>query len=280
MKISLFLNKDLESNIALNCLLPTLRQHQFNIYLSEKVGKELSIAPLQHLAFLEREFPNKYLFPQLEQAPTDGFLSFNQINEKLGIFITTTDTLEASLDDISAFQPDLFVSIRFGKIFKGKVLSVPPLGIVNLHSAILPHYKGVLGTFRSILNGDKKIGSTLHYITDSGIDTGKIIHISEQNISPDKSVLWHIINLYPQACAQLGELIHQLNTQKEIQSTRQQGSGNYYTFPTQEDFDRLKDSKIELYNLDEYTDIITACYKVDRKWVEEVIKASGHLRLR
>ena len=157
--MSLFLNKDLESNIALNCLLPTLRQHQFNIYLSEKVGKESSIAPLQHLAFLEREFPNKNLFPQLEHTPTNGFLSFNQISKKLGVSITIVDTVEASLDDISAFQPDLFVSIRFGKIFKGKILSVPPLGIVNLHSAILPHYKGVLGTFRAILNGDKKIGS-------------------------------------------------------------------------------------------------------------------------
>lgn len=280
MKISLFLNKDLESNIALNCLLPTLRQHQFNIYLSEKVGKESSIAPLQHLAFLEREFPNKHLFPHLELTSSNGFLSFNQINKKYGASLAVVKSLNTSLEEITAFKPDLFISVRFGKIFKDELISIPPLGIINLHSAILPHYKGVLGTFRSILNGDKKIGSTLHYITDSGIDTGKIIHISEQNISPDKSVLWHIINLYPQACAQLGELIHQLNTQKEIQSTRQQGSGNYYTFPTQKDFDRLKDSKIELYNLDEYTDIITACYKVDRKWVEEVIKASGHLRLR
>ncbi len=279
MKIAVFLNKDLESNIALNYLLPALCQHEFNIFLSEKVGNESTITPLRQLAFLEREFPKKYLFPQLEQAPTNGFLSFNQISKKYGASLKVIYSLNISLNEISAFEPDLFISVRFGKIFKGELISIPPLGIINLHSAILPHYKGVLGTFRAILNGDKKIGSTLHYISDSGIDTGKIIHITKQNTSTGKSVLWHIVNLYPQACAKMGELIHQLDTQEEIQSTHQQGSGNYYTFPTQEDFDRLKDSNVELYNLDEYTDMITAYYKVDRKWVEEAIKASGQLRM-
>ncbi|MEQ9414433.1 MAG: formyltransferase family protein, partial [Cyclobacteriaceae bacterium] len=155
MKISLFLNKDLESNIALNCLLPTLIHHEFNIYLSEKVGKESAINPLQQLAFLEREFPNKYLFPQLENTPTNGLLSFDQIGKKYGVSITLIETLGSSLGDISAFKPDLFISIRFGKLFKGKIISTPPLGIINLHSAILPNYKGVLGTFRAILNGDQ-----------------------------------------------------------------------------------------------------------------------------
>ena len=44
MKIAVFLNKDIESNIALNCLLSALRQHEFSIYMSEKVGKESCVS--------------------------------------------------------------------------------------------------------------------------------------------------------------------------------------------------------------------------------------------
>ncbi|MFZ1808319.1 MAG: formyl transferase [Cyclobacteriaceae bacterium] len=277
MRISLFLNNDLESNIALNCLLPTLSNHQFNIFLSERVGKQTAIVSLQQLAFLEREFPLKYLFPKLKLTPTVGFLSFDQISNKYKVPVTPVTSLDASLETISAFSPDLYISIRFGKIFKGKVLTIPPLGIINLHSAILPDYKGVLGTFRAILNGDKKIGTTIHYIDDSSIDTGKIIRINEQVVFPGKSILWHIVNLYPQACHQLCELIDQLSSNKKIQSFSQQDTGNYYTFPTQEDFDKLKATKTELLNLDEYIDIITTHYTVDRKWVAEVIQKSEGL---
>lgn len=278
MRISLFLNNDLESNIALNCLLPTLSNHQFNVFLSEKVGNESSIVSLQQLAFLEREFPTQHLFPKLNLIPNDALLSFDQISNKYKVPVHLITSLEASLETISAFSPDLYISIRFGKIFKGKALTIPPLGIINLHSAILPNYKGVLGTFRAILNGDKKIGTTIHYIDDSNIDTGKIIHINERIVSPDKSILWHIVNLYPQACHKLCELIDLLSSNKKIQSFSQKGTGNYYTFPSQEEFDKLKAAKIELFNLNEYIDIITTHYAVDRKWVAAVIQDSKGLQ--
>ena len=272
MRISLFLNNDLESNIALNCLLPALSSHHYNIYLSEKVGKESTIAPLRQLAFLEREFPNQHLFPQLELMSASGFLSFDQINKKYGVSVTQVSSLETCLKEISSFKPDLFISIRFGKIFKGEIITIPPLGIINLHSAILPNYKGVLGTFRAILNGDKKIGSTLHYITDSGIDTGKIIGINQQNVSPDKSVLWHIVNLYPQACEKLSTLINTIDNNETIQSIQQSGDGNYYSFPTQEEFDQLKEVKIELFNLNEYADLLEHFYSIDPIWAKEKLK--------
>jgi methionyl-tRNA formyltransferase len=279
MRISLFLNNDLESNIALNCLLPTLSSHQYNIYLSEKVGKESTIPPLRQLAFLEREFPNKHLFPQLELMSANGFLSFDQVNKKHGVSITPIDSLNASLEEISAFKPDLFISIRFGKIFKGEVLSIPTQGIINLHSAILPDYKGVLGTFRALLNGDDKIGSTLHYITDSGIDTGKIIGVSKLNVTPGKSVLWHIVNLYPQACEKLSTLINTIDNRKTIQSIQQTGDGNYYTFPTQEEFDQLKDVKIELFNLNEYASLLEDFFSIDPAWVKEKLNNEDILKL-
>ncbi len=276
MRLSLFLNKDIESNIALNCLLPTLSKYDFNIYLTEKVGNESPIEPLRQLAFLEREFPNQYLFPELEMNPGRGFLSFDQIKNKYGVSVTVITSLQASLKDISAFNPDLFISIRFGKIFKGEVLSIPPLGIINLHSAILPNYKGVMGTFRALLNGETKIGTTTHYITDSGIDTGKIISINERPVTPGKSVLWHIVNLYPQAIATLQDIIDKIAQSQKIDATPQPLGGQYYSFPTMEDFDQLNNKGWLLYDWNEYSDLLHYFYKVDKDWVVRILNELGN----
>lgn len=279
MRISLFLNYDLESNIALNCLLPALATHSFNVYLSEKVGDESPISPLQHLAYLEREFIKTSLFPELEQNLGNGFLTFTQISEQYSAPMSTLKevTAQETLLQLKAFQADLFISIRFGKIFKGEVLTIPPLGIVNLHSAILPNYKGVLGTFRAMANGDKIIGTTLHYITDSKIDAGNIIHVHQSKVKRDKSVLWHVIHLYPAAIDHLKTIIAQLTKSIKIDSAPQREGGQYYSFPTIEDFDQLSNKGIALYNLEEYAALIKHFYQAETGWVLNKIKQSGKL---
>lgn len=54
------------------------------------------------------------------------------------------------------FNPDLFISIRFGKIFKDEIIQVPKFGLINLHSTILPDYRGIMGTLHAIKDKNKK----------------------------------------------------------------------------------------------------------------------------
>jgi len=281
MRISVFLNKDLESNIALNGMLPTLAQHQFNIYLSENIGTQNNpIRPLQQLAFLEREFITQHLFPFLEARSDNDFLSFDQISKKykVELMVLNEVTSQDTLSHISSFRPDLFISIRFGKIFKGEVLSIPPLGIINLHSAILPAYKGVLGTFRAMLHGDREIGSTIHYITDNSIDTGNIICIDRAPVVPEKSVLWHVVNLYPVAVNELCTIINNLSASQKIKSTPQPSGGNYYTFPTLDDIHRLE-KKTRLFDLSEYAELLQTHYAVSHDWVMDEVSRLPPFRM-
>lgn len=275
MRISIFLNRDLESNIALNCLLPALQEHLFNLYLSEKVGSNKSpLIQLQNLAFLEQKFVNEYLFRELERSSSKGFLSFNQISKKYNSPIVTLNDVTSltTLSHLKAFQPDLFISIRFGKIFKGEVLAIPKHGIINLHSAILPNYKGVMGTLRAITNQEKEIGSTIHYIGDSSVDTGNIIDIYKCKVDRSKSVLWHIINLYPESVQKLIGIISKLSNNKTIKTEPQASEGNYYSFPVASDFEKLKMTGLKLYDLNEYAFIIEQFYKVDPAWTLSILK--------
>ena len=260
----------MESNIALNCLLPEISKHKFNFYLSEKVGASKHEVPaLQYLDYLEREFITTRLFPKIEQASAKGFLSFKQISQKYGtdLRLLSEITADSTLSEINAFQPDLFISIRFGKIFKGKILSIPPKGIINLHSAILPDFKGVLGTFRAFMHDQQTIGSTIHYINDSSIDTGAILEINTLQVQPGKSVLWHVVNLYPTAVSTLNNIINQLANGGQPKSSTQPNRGNYYSFPGEKDFASLKEKGIQIYNQKEYAELLSVFYGIDKQWI-------------
>lgn len=69
---------------------------------------------------------------------------------------------------------DIVFSVLYGGIFKKNFIEKVKYGIINLHPAPLPEYRGCNSYAHAILNGDKEYGVTLHYV-DEGIDTGNII---------------------------------------------------------------------------------------------------------
>lgn len=278
MRISIFLNNDLESNIALNSLIPEISKHELKVFISEKVGPtKHSVSALQYLDFLEREFIHTKLFPKIEEQATSGYLSFSQLNQKYNLQLSFLSevTSRNTLDSIKQFKGDLFLSIRFGKIFKGEILSLPPLGIINLHSGILPDYKGVLGTLRAFMDKRKTIGTTIHYIRDNTIDTGEIILVNELNAMPGKSILWHIVNLYPQSIKKLSVIINQLSHQNTIECFPQGEGGDYFSFPDEFDFAILKQQDNTLFDLVEYSKMLNYYYQVDPLWVIEELRKSS-----
>jgi len=87
---------------------------------------------------------------------------------KLGVTIIDQKKA-ANLRDL-----DLVFSVLHGPIFERSFINRVKLGILNLHPAPLPYYRGCNGNAHAIINGDKKFGTSLHYV-DEGIDTGPII---------------------------------------------------------------------------------------------------------
>ena len=69
---------------------------------------------------------------------------------------------------------DLGVSIGGSHIFTVAEINLARSGIVNLHFAPLPAYRGRYSAGHALRNGDPFFGATLHYV-DAGIDTGPII---------------------------------------------------------------------------------------------------------
>jgi methionyl-tRNA formyltransferase len=82
------------------------------------------------------------------------------------------------------FDADLFVSMSFDQIFRRPLMDGPRLGTINCHAGALPFYRGRNILNWAVINGETKIGITVHQV-DDGIDTGDILRQDFLPVGPD-----------------------------------------------------------------------------------------------
>ena len=79
-----------------------------------------------------------------------------------------------ALGILQALNPDLIAVAAYGKILPVDILALPRLGCVNVHSSLLPKYRGAAPINWAILNGEDETGVTIMYMAE-GMDTGDIL---------------------------------------------------------------------------------------------------------
>lgn len=79
-----------------------------------------------------------------------------------------------SLSVIKSYKPDLLISIAGNQIFKKQLLALASKGCLNLHTALLPQYRGLMPTFWVMKNDEKYTGVSVFFV-DESIDSGPII---------------------------------------------------------------------------------------------------------
>ena len=80
---------------------------------------------------------------------------------------------EKFISSIKNLNADLFVVVAF-RMLPEILINIPPLGCINLHSSLLPNYRGAAPINWVIINGEKETGLTTFFI-NSKIDEGNII---------------------------------------------------------------------------------------------------------
>lgn len=268
MRITLLANQDLASNFALNHLIPSLaKNHSLHIFLSSRVGSAAPLNPdLAQLRFFEQTLFNRLLFPALDRATSgSGLQTFKQLAENNNAPLSVLNGInsKAGLSDLAASEPDLILSIRYGGILREQAITIPPKGVLNLHSGLLPDYRGVMATFYAMLNGEREIGTTLHYIRDAGIDTGDIVDCTRAPLQVNHSYLWNVLQLYPAGVALMLETVAKVAEGSRVNCHPQDTGGNYYSFPNDQILERFGSLGHRLYDVDEVTDL--AAHYLDSK---------------
>ena len=89
-----------------------------------------------------------------------------------------TSELNRHLLDV---QPQLIVTVAYGRLIPVELLHGPRFGWINLHFSVLPKLRGAAPVQWAILNGDRTTGYTIFKL-DKGMDTGPVYLSKEVNI--------------------------------------------------------------------------------------------------
>ena len=64
--------------------------------------------------------------------------------------------------------------MSYGKILPPEILTIPPLGCLNIHASLLPRHRGASPIQAAIIAGDTQSGITIMYMGE-GLDNGDIL---------------------------------------------------------------------------------------------------------
>lgn len=81
---------------------------------------------------------------------------------------------EKFVAELRTLAPDLIAVAAFGQILPKVILELPCFGCLNVHTSLLPKYRGAAPIQWAILNGDAETGVTIMKM-DVGLDTGDIL---------------------------------------------------------------------------------------------------------
>ena len=89
-----------------------------------------------------------------------------------------------ALEFVTQVRPDVMVVVAFGQILPREFFAWPPFGSLNVHTSLLPRYRGAAPVVHAILNGDQETGVTIMKL-DEGMDTGEVLAQTRTPIGPD-----------------------------------------------------------------------------------------------
>lgn len=84
---------------------------------------------------------------------------------------------------LAAFQPDLSLVMAYGHLLKQDVIDTPRLGTLNLHTSILPQYRGASPIQTATACGEKETGVTLMKMV-LALDAGPVAGVERVPIGP------------------------------------------------------------------------------------------------
>lgn len=85
--------------------------------------------------------------------------------------------------ELASFQADLGLVMAYGHILRDDFMGTPRLGMLNLHTSILPKYRGASPIQTAVASGERETGVTLMRIVRK-LDAGPIADVERVAVAP------------------------------------------------------------------------------------------------
>jgi methionyl-tRNA formyltransferase len=150
------------------------------------------------------------------EDPEDGICYKSVYDYAVSMNITAiraTGRNKTTFKFIEDLKPDLLWVTDYRYLIPDTIIQIAPMGAINLHPSLLPKYRGRASINWAIINKEREVGLTAHFI-DGGVDTGDIIEQIRIEIDEDTYIGDLLERYYP---------IYRQITQKTLENIQ---SGN------------------------------------------------------
>ncbi len=137
------------------------------------------------------------------------------------------------VEHVRELAPDLIVSYSAPQIIKPELLGVPKHGIINVHGALLPNYRGCMPSFWYLYNNEQWGGATVHYMS-ADIDDGDICLQGSVDISDCKTMFQLMRKTKKLGGELIVETIQKIAEGTLVTRPNDTKNGSYFTWPTVE----------------------------------------------
>lgn len=164
-----------------------------------------------------------------------GTYSVESVAAEYGVRVTHQDSVNETefAETIRANDVNVVLSVAAPEIFEADLLEAPKWGCLNVHTAKLPQYRGMLPTFWALYHGDDEVGVTVHTM-EREVDRGEIVRQTTFPVK-DKATLDDIIKRGKQVGGHLAaEALSDIATDN-VSLDEMAGEDTYYSFPSRED---------------------------------------------
>jgi folate-dependent phosphoribosylglycinamide formyltransferase PurN len=200
---------------------------------SVKLDRPLALVAKYGARFIIRKIAAK-LKAKLVRPDLEKFLSGAGIPR----FVVEDINSDASAELITSLSPDILITSTFSQILTEKIIAMPRLGAFNLHSSLLPKYRGPAPVFWALYHNEKETGVTAHLL-DRGIDTGGIIVQKKVAIDDGDDIASMEKKLAPAGAAAAAEAAALL-AEGRAKPIPQQQDGPYFPRPDKDDWRRFR----------------------------------------
>lgn len=128
--------------------------------------------------------PDKPVGRGLDLRPTP--VKAKALEFGLPIFQPEKLSLPGEFEKLQALAPDVIVVVAYGQILRKNVLDLSRLGCVNIHSSLLPRWRGAAPIQWAILGGDKESGISTMKLVEK-LDAGDILLQSHTPLSENET---------------------------------------------------------------------------------------------
>lgn len=228
-----------QANVTCLCLSPPMSTHGGGV---GAVAKHLAVfGPLGSIRMAYRLARARWRARSRKDPKDGGYRSMEDIGRRHGIPTYRVARVNSGemMGIVERHPADLLVSVSCPQIIRKKVLDRFPRGGINVHSAPLPRYRGLMPAFWTLYHGETETAVTVHRLADK-LDNGAILLQRPVAVAEDET--WESLVRKTKAAAgeALLEAIAALEKGTIAERPNPDEESTYFSFPTWRDALRFR----------------------------------------